>query len=44
MDRVAKIKRAMPVIRVVSGLFLIAVGLVMLTGRMFLLNAFLQRI
>jgi cytochrome c-type biogenesis protein len=37
---VAKIKRAMPVIRVVSGIFLIAMGILMLWGRFFLLNAY----
>ncbi|GHV76544.1 cytochrome C biogenesis protein CcdA [Spirochaetia bacterium] len=40
---IAKIERAMTVIRIISGIFLIAVGLLMIFGRFFYLNAFFQK-
>ncbi|GHV75117.1 cytochrome C biogenesis protein CcdA [Spirochaetia bacterium] len=40
---IARIKRAMTAIRIISGIFLIAVGLLMIFGRFFYLNAFFQK-
>jgi cytochrome c-type biogenesis protein len=40
---IAKIARAMTAIRIISGIFLIAVGLLMIFGRFFYLNAFFQK-
>jgi len=43
IKRLHHLSRAMPVIKVVSGVFLIAVGTLMAFGRLAALNAFLQR-
>jgi cytochrome c-type biogenesis protein len=40
---VAKIRQAMTAIRIISGIFLIAVGLLMIFGRFFYLNSFFQK-
>jgi cytochrome c-type biogenesis protein len=40
---IAHITRAMTAIRIISGIFLIAVGLLMIFGRFFYLNAFFQK-
>ncbi|MDR1232298.1 MAG: cytochrome c biogenesis protein CcdA [Spirochaetaceae bacterium] len=42
MDQVRKARRILPVIRIISGLFLVATGLLMALGRFLLLNAFIQ--
>jgi cytochrome c-type biogenesis protein len=39
----AKIARGMTAIRIISGIFLIAVGLLMISGRFFYLNSFFQK-
>ncbi|MDR0709020.1 MAG: cytochrome c biogenesis protein CcdA [Spirochaetaceae bacterium] len=42
MDQVRKARRLLPVIRIISGVFLVAAGLLMAFGRFFLLNSFFQ--
>jgi cytochrome c-type biogenesis protein len=44
MEHVYRFNRALPVIKAISGLFLIATGLLIASGRLFLLTAFLQTI
>ena len=42
IDYISKIRRILPVVRIVSGVFLIAVGVLMLSGRFRLLSGLLQ--
>jgi cytochrome c-type biogenesis protein len=42
MDRIRKARRILPFIRIISGLFLVATGLLMALGRFLLLNGFIQ--
>jgi cytochrome c-type biogenesis protein len=42
MDRIRKARQILPFIRIISGLFLIATGLLMALGRFLLLNGFIQ--
>jgi cytochrome c-type biogenesis protein len=43
IDQVRKIRQILPVIRIISGIFLVATGLLMAFGRFFLLNSFFQK-
>jgi cytochrome c-type biogenesis protein len=43
IDHVYKIRRILPAIRIISGVFLVATGLLMAFGRFFLLNSFFQK-
>ncbi|MDR0451693.1 MAG: cytochrome c biogenesis protein CcdA [Treponema sp.] len=42
MDQARKARRLLPFIRIISGVFLVATGLLMAFGRFFLLNSFFQ--
>jgi cytochrome c-type biogenesis protein len=42
MDRIRKARQILPFIRIISGLFLVATGLLMALGRFLLLNGFIQ--
>jgi cytochrome c-type biogenesis protein len=43
LEHLYKIRRILPVVRIISGVFLVVIGLLMAFGRFFLLNSFFQK-